>query len=40
MKMQILENLNTHHIILKMELKDNIDQIQCTQEQAPVTGPC
>jgi hypothetical protein len=38
--MQLLENLNIHHIILKMDLEENIDQIQCTREQVPVTGPC
>lgn len=38
-EMQLLENLNIHHIILKMDLEDNIDQIRCTQEQVPVTGP-
>jgi len=39
-EIQLLENLNIHHIILKMDLEDNIDQIQSTQEQVPVTDPC
>jgi len=39
-QMQLLENLNIHHIILKMDLEDNTDRIRCTQEQVPVPGPC
>jgi hypothetical protein len=38
-EMQLLENLYKH-LILKMDLEYNIDQIQCTQEEVPVTGPC
>jgi hypothetical protein len=39
-EMQLLANLNIHHIILKMDLEENIDHIRCTQERIPVTGPC